>query len=110
IAAVQMEGFAGGMKALTSALEGLVLAIADSGLLEWATALAERVTDWLQRLAETNPEMLRLGTIIALVAAAIGPLLVVLGMAVSGAGALAGALSFLLSPIGLVIAAVAGLT
>src|SRR5690606_28581143 len=110
----QMEGFAGGMKALTSALEGLVLAIADSGLLEWATQLAERLTGFVQRLSETNPEMLRLGVIIAGVAAIIGPLLIVLGMMVNGlgvvagiAGTVAGAIAAISLPVLAVIAAIA---
>ncbi len=41
-AKARMEGFAGSMKALTSALEGLAIAIADSGLLRFVTDLVKR--------------------------------------------------------------------
>ena len=102
IAAVQMEGLAGGMRALRSAFEGFMLAIAQSGLLEWATQFAKKMTGIVQRLAETNPAFLKWGTVIALAAAAVGPLLVVMGSLMVVIGALA-------SPIGLVLAAVAGL-
>ncbi|QGG47656.1 phage tail tape measure protein [Heliorestis convoluta] len=113
IAAAQMEGFNGSLKELQSALEGLMLAIADSGLLEWFTEITKKVTAWLQKVSETNPELLRLGTIVALVAAAIGPLLIVFGKVIGAVGVIAGALpvmgtalAALTGPIGITIAAV----
>src|SRR5690606_21316677 len=48
VAAVQMRGFNGAMHELTSAFEGLQLAIADSGLLEFATDLINRLAAWVQ--------------------------------------------------------------
>jgi len=79
IANAQMEGLNGALKEFRSALEAVGLAIADSGLLEWATDLVKEVAALLRGLSETNPELLRVGTIAAGVAAAIGPLLVALG-------------------------------
>src|SRR5690606_37381076 len=63
IAETQMEGLNGALKELESALEGLMLAIAESGLLEWATSLVKGFTNLIQRLAETNPALLRIGTV-----------------------------------------------
>lgn len=114
IAAVQMQGFKGGVKALQSAFEGLMIALASSGLLEWVTELTQRLTGWLQRLSETNPEMLRLITVIGLAVAALGPMIWIVGKAITtvsgligAAKLLVGALGFLLSPVGLVVAAIA---
>jgi len=102
ISEVQMQGLNGAMKSLTSALEGLGLAIAGSGILEFATGIVTKMTDWVRVLAETNPEILNLGVMVAGAAAAIGPLALVLGGVVTALGAL-------ISPIGLVVAAVVGL-
>ncbi len=102
IAEVQMKGLNGAMKSFTSAIEGLGLAIASSGLLEFTTGLVTQFTDWVRVLADTNPEFLNLGVIVAGAAAAIGSLALVLGVVVTGLGAM-------LSPIGLVVVAVAGL-
>jgi len=75
-----------------------------------------RVKDAIINLAETNPELLKMGVIIAAVAASIGPLLVGLGMVVGAVGnlvpvigALASAFAFLVSPLGLVVAGLAAL-
>src|SRR5690606_3252011 len=43
ISAVQMEGFNGAMRELTSAFEGLQIAIAESGLIEWAAEAVKAV-------------------------------------------------------------------
>lgn len=102
IADVQMRGLNGSFRALRSAVEGLAIEVAQSGLLDWVTGLVQRSTALVQRAAELNPSLLRWATILGLVAAAIGPLLIVLGTLVTAIGAL-------LSPIGLVVVALAGL-
>lgn len=103
IAAVQMEGFNGAMRALTSAFEGLQLAIADSGLLEWATEAVKAVTQWVQTISKTNPEMLKWGTIIAGVGAALGPVVFALGLLATGLAAIS-------APVLAVTAGIAALT
>ncbi len=113
VAAVKMEGFNGQMRALKSAVEGAMLAIADSGLLEWATNLAKSLTALVQRLAESNPTLLKWGVIIAGVAAVAGPLLILVGqmalgikgLVVAGAAARA-ALIFLGGGFGPVVAGI----
>ena len=98
IASIQMEGLNGTLKTLESAMEGLALAVAQSGLLDWVTAAVGKVAEWVQKLGETNPELLKWGTLIAGVAAAIGPLLVVAGVLISSISQIATALK-VLAPI-----------
>ncbi len=130
VADAQMKGAAGEVRKLASAFEGLQLAIAESGLLKWFTDLVVRVTGWVSSLSESNKPLLKWMSIIAIAAAAIAPLLMVLGwlgMAIKGlvvgwavlkAGMLALSGSFglvkagllaLTGPVGLVVAAVMGL-
>lgn len=90
VAAANLKGFRGELTKLRSALEGLAIAIADSGLLAWATSLAERLGGLASRLTETNPAVLRMATLIGLVAAAIGPAILAVGAMAASFGALAG--------------------
>ncbi len=92
-AAIRMQGLNGAIATLSSSFEALQLSIASSGLLEFATNLANRAANVLQKLSTLNPELLRIGTIIAGVAAAAGPLLFAFGKIVSIGGAVAGAIS-----------------
>lgn len=75
IGSVQMKGLNGAMKALKSAAEGLAIAIADSGLLDGATKLIQKFGEWTRKAAELNPEIFKMGVIIAGLTAVIGPLL-----------------------------------
>lgn len=86
MAAIKMEGLQGQLNQLKSSAESVMLAIADSGLLGTVTSLVTRLADWVGALAETNPALLRWGTIIAAVAAALGPLLIVVGMTMTAIG------------------------
>ncbi len=79
IAEQQMEGLNGSLKELRSAFEELQLAIAKSGLLDFATNLAKKLTDFTRTLSSLNPETLRFATGLAGIAAAIGPILIALG-------------------------------
>ena len=82
MADTQLEGLNGQMRLLMSAAEGLAIAVAESGLLEWVTDMVERVTEWVSSMAEANPGMLRMAVAVAAVAAAVGPLLIVVGKAI----------------------------
>lgn len=62
-----------------------------------------KMVSWIENLNDTQRKWI-LG--IAAVAAAMGPVLLVIGMLLPGLGALLGVLGFLLSPIGLVVVAV----
>lgn len=86
IAATRVKGLWGEIDQLKSALENLSIAIGKSGFLDFATNIVIHLTDWTQALATLSPEMLKLGTIIAGVVAAVGPLLFGLGLLTRGFG------------------------
>lgn len=96
MADVQMRGLAGAMKRLKSATEGLMIAVAESGMLETFTGLVERFSALISNLAETNPKLLKLATIAATVVAAVGPLLFIAGTLVTSIGAIVGGVTTLL--------------
>lgn len=102
IAKIQMKGLNGALKALKSSLEAVAIAVSESGLLEWVTKMATATAEWFRKGAKLDQELLGWGVIIAGVAAALGPLLIILGMVVTAIGVL-------LSPIGLVVIAVIAL-
>jgi len=84
MAKTMQEGAAGGMKKFMSAIEGLAIAIGDSGVLQMFTDLVTGLAKFTQSIAKTNPWILKIGSLFAVVVAAIGPLLVAFGM-VAGA-------------------------
>ena len=54
IADVQMKGMNGAVKLLKSAFEGLQLAVADSGLLEWATQMTTKLASFVQEMSKAG--------------------------------------------------------
>jgi len=118
-ATARMKGLNGAMLKLKSALEAVAIAIADSGLLEWATAAVEKFTDWFSTLSKTNPEVLKAGTVIAGLAAALGPLIVAFGSLVAAAapiialisakGGLVASIALLANPLTGLVAILGGL-
>lgn len=109
IAAKRMEGFNAAIKQVGSAFEALQLSIADSGLLDVATNIANFTADMLRSLSSLDSSVLTAGTIFAGLAAAIGPVLVGLGfMSTTVIPAVIAGFAALTSPIGLIVASVAG--
>ena len=98
----RMKGWQGTIKQVESAIEALQIAIGDSGLLEFVTDLAARFRDFVVRLSETSPQLLKWGTIVAGVAAIIGPV-------VLAVGGLALAISAISLPVAAAVAGVAAL-
>ncbi|WP_326698048.1 phage tail tape measure protein [Streptomyces sp. NBC_01754] len=95
MADIRMEGFNGSIKGLKSAFEGLMIAIADSGLLEWAEKFATKLTGVISKLTQTDSSTLRLVTVIGMVVASVGPLLLIFGKIVSlFSGAITGLAKF----------------
>ncbi len=92
ISDVQMQGLNGALAALKSAFEGLQIAIAQSGLLEWATKFVHVITGVISAMAEAHPAILGVGTALAGLAAAAGPVLFVLPTMVTGFGLVKGAI------------------
>lgn len=93
IADVQMKGFSGAMKELRSAFEALQIAIAESGLLDLMTDAARGLAQFFRELSQANPALLKWGTLIAGIAAIVGPAILVLGGLVAAIGAIAPALT-----------------
>lgn len=89
-AAARMAGFNGEMLKLKSAIEALMIAIGNSGVLEWATKLTQQFTAFVLRIKDTNPELLKMGIIFGAVAAAVGPLLIGFGLLIQGLGPFVG--------------------
>jgi TP901 family phage tail tape measure protein len=124
VASVQMEGFNGSLKNLKSAFEGLMIAIAESGLGAFAESLVRHLTNLISKMASLDPVVVKVGVVIAGLTASIGPLLLVVGklmtfvptlvagfVAVKGALATVVGVMAALNPIGLaVLATVAALT
>lgn len=102
-AAARMQGFNGAMKKLASAFESLQIAIAESGLIQWATDITTALATFIAKMSESNPTILKWGTIIAGLAVTIGPVLVSLGLLVTAVGAIS-------APVIAAVAAVAALT
>ncbi|RWB85911.1 MAG: phage tail tape measure protein [Mesorhizobium sp.] len=80
IAATRVKGLWGEIDQLKSALENLSIAIGKAGFLDFVTNIVIKLTDWTQALSQLSPNMLELGTIVAGVAAAIGPLVFSIGL------------------------------
>lgn len=87
-AEARMAGFNGEMLKLKSAIEALMLAIANSGILERATKFTQEFTAIILRIKETNPELLQLGVAIAAVTAALGPVVMAIGLFAAGIAAI----------------------
>jgi len=71
MADTQMKGLNGSIKKLKSAFEGLQLAVANSGLLEWATKMTDKLTAFMAKISGTGGAMSGLGSDIAAFAAVI---------------------------------------
>ena len=88
ISEAQMEGFNGAVKRLKSAMEGLMIVIGNSGLLDFFAGIANSLAAFASRMAETSPGVLKFVTILAALAAAIGPLVWVAGSMIGALGSL----------------------
>jgi TP901 family phage tail tape measure protein len=87
-AELKMEGWNGAVKALKSAVEGLMIAIGESGLLEDLAGLITKITEFVRGLSETNPVILKIVAAIAGLLVIIGPLLIIFGQIAIAIGAI----------------------
>ncbi|WP_026486807.1 phage tail tape measure protein [Caldanaerobius polysaccharolyticus] len=129
VAASKMKGFNGAMEAFKSTVETLAITIGEK-LLPIITPLIQRVTDWINKFGELSPQTQQIILVIVGLAAAIGPVILVVGrlitavstiskafgtlsgaMAAAGgaSGAVGTAISALTGPVGIAIAAITGL-
>jgi TP901 family phage tail tape measure protein len=116
MAETMLKGAPGAFKKFTSAWEGMVIAIGESGLVEAIAGILTKLTGLIRKIADTNPEILKMATIFGAIVAAIGPLLMIIGPIISGFGALMGAIAsaggviaLLSNPIGWIIGGILAL-
>lgn len=102
MAQTMSKGVVGSVYGLGSAVEGLQITIADSGLLKTFTDLTNRLTAWVRTLSGAEKELLAMGVVVAGLLAVAGPLVFAVGMLATGLGMLA-------TPVGLTIAGLAAL-
>jgi TP901 family phage tail tape measure protein len=69
-----------GMYGFTSAIEGLAIAVSESGVLDAFTKVLNKVTEFVRKLTETNPTILKWGFAFLGVTAAMGPTIKVMGL------------------------------
>ncbi|MFP5078659.1 phage tail tape measure protein [Rhizobium sp. YIM 134829] len=102
-AAARMKGFNGELEKLGGALETLANKIASGGLLQFATSLISKMSQLVDSLSKTSPQLLNWGVVVAGVAAALGPVLITLGLVATGIAAIG-------APVAAAVAAFAALS
>lgn len=119
----EAEGSSGQMKAFATATKDLSSTFGEV-LLPIITPLLEKLNELMKKFSDLSPETKKIIVVVLGIAAAIGPLLVALGMMATGLssvmavaalltpvlGLLGGAVAFLMGPVGLAIVAVSALT
>lgn len=108
VAAERMDNFKGSLEQLKGSIETLQIA-SSKAFLPILKQLADKATILVNKYLELNPEIRKWVTIILAAVAAVGPLLMILGGLSTGLSALAGVFAAIASPVGLVVAAIAGL-
>jgi hypothetical protein len=106
VAGIRMEGFSGAVMMLKSAFETLQLAIADSGVLDFATRMVQNLTALSLSMAAMNPEMLKLAVGIGFVVLAIGPMIKMIGISKLLYGQLLGNVNLVIGAMGKMATAV----
>lgn len=76
----QMGGFMGALEALKGSWETLGIVMGKSGFLKWATDAIRGITEWVNVLATTKPEMLAPFLALAGLLAAAGPVMLGIGI------------------------------
>lgn len=104
-ASAMLDNFSGQMTLLQSALRSGAIAISDvlTPVISRLVGYVQQAVDWFNSLDEGQKKII---VIIAMVVAAIGPLLTILGSIASGIGSIITLVGLIASPVGLVVAAV----
>ncbi|MGA1625909.1 MAG: phage tail tape measure protein, partial [Prochlorothrix sp.] len=97
MADIQMQGFAGGVMLLQSAMEGLAIAVGDTGLLDWAAGAVQGLAGFVSWLTQLNPNILKFAVLIGGLGAG---LLAIGGTILIVAGGLAAAVGTLITTFG----------
>lgn len=79
-AGIIMNGMVGDLKRLQSALEALLRSLMDAGVADTIASVAESLTTLVNAISEANPRVLEFATYAALLALAVGPIMLAAGM------------------------------
>jgi len=109
MADTMMKGAPGAVRELMSAIQELMLAIANSGVLEAFTDLARRATVFVRNVSQSNPELFKWGTALVAVGVALGPLVIGAGLLASAIAVIGGAIAVVATRIGPLIAGITAL-
>jgi len=90
MAEIMQQGAPGAVERFSSAMEGVFLKIANSGLLDWFTEFMQKATELMDWMSGISPAVLKFASVTAMLLAAIGPILLIVGAMSSGIGALIG--------------------
>lgn len=101
-AAARLGPYAAAIEQLEGAWQEFQLTLADSGFLEAITQIVTKITEFINKMSESDPTLVKWGVSIAAIGAAVGPLLVGLGLLVTAIAAIS-------APVALVIAGLATL-
>ena len=104
-AATQLDNFSGQMTLLGSALQSGAIAIADvlTPVVSQLVGYVQQAVDWFNGLDDSQKKMI---VTVAMIIAAIGPLLMILGAIASGIGSIVALIGLIATPVGLAVAAV----
>lgn len=100
------DGTANSIKIFKASVQDLATSIG-TNLLPIITPIVQKITEWVNKFNELPEPAQKVITIIGLVVAAVGPLLVILGTLVSSVGALIGAAPLIIGAMGTFITAAA---
>lgn len=124
VAKTQMQGLNAQLDNLSGAVETLMIAIGDAGLLAVLTRVAEKLTDVVGWLAQTSPAVLNVVAVVGALLAAAGPVFLIVGKIAEAIGFLlpwikrlsaafkafgASAIGFFATPAGWVVLAIAAI-
>lgn len=99
------DGMANATKTMQAVFKDLATVVGEQ-LLPIIVPVILKITEFVGKLANANPELIEMAVKIGLAAAAFGPLLVVVGNVISIIGSLVSAIGFLATPTGLIVIAI----
>lgn len=101
------DGMANASKTMEAVFKDLATVVGEQ-LLPIIVPVIQKITEFVGKLANANPELIEMAVKIGLVVAAFGPLLTMLGSVVSIIGSLIIGIGLLATPTGLIIASIIG--
>jgi len=97
----RLEGFNGAMLRLKAAFVNLQIAIGDSGILNFFTKMVEGLRNFIVNVTDINPKIFLWVTGLALLAAAMGPLLIIMGQLIIAGGFMVSGLAAITAAMGI---------